>query len=75
MQIWAASPVSVVAANDPWIDSEVEIDLGDGMPVECAISLENLRTIPRVLLTEPFTRLDAMRMNAVCRALTAATGC
>jgi mRNA-degrading endonuclease toxin of MazEF toxin-antitoxin module len=26
-------------------------------------------------LTEPITKLDSERMNAICRALTQATGC
>lgn len=57
------------------IDSEVELGPGDGMPVDCVISFDNLRTVPRALLTEPITRLDAPRMNVVCRALASATGC
>ncbi len=35
------------------------------MPVECAISLDNLRTVPRSLLTEPITRLDAARIDQI----------
>jgi mRNA-degrading endonuclease toxin of MazEF toxin-antitoxin module len=45
------------------------------MPVECAVSLDNLRTVPRALLTEPITKLDPARMEAVCRALAHSTGC
>lgn len=45
------------------------------MPIECVVSLDNLRTFPQALLTESITRLDPDRMDAICRALTRATGC
>lgn len=67
--------VALVTRTLRGIDSEVELGPADGMPVDCAISLDNLRTVPRALLTEPITQLDATRVNAVCRALAAATGC
>lgn len=54
---------------------EVEIGPADGMPVECAVSLDNLRTVPRGLLTEPITKLGPTRMGAVCRALAQSAGC
>lgn len=57
------------------IPTEVPLGPGDGMPVECAISLDNLRTVPQNLLTQPITRLDSVKLDAVCRALAAATGC
>ena len=45
------------------------------MPVEYAVSLDNLRTPPKALLTEPITKLVPERMDAICRALMQATGC
>ena len=57
------------------IDTEVELGPEDGMPIACAVSLDNLRTVPQALLTESITRLDAQRMTAVCQALARATGC
>jgi mRNA interferase MazF len=57
------------------IDTEVQIGPVDGMPVECAISLDNLRTVPRALITESITRLDAARMSDVCRALSRSVNC
>jgi mRNA-degrading endonuclease toxin of MazEF toxin-antitoxin module len=36
---------------------------------------DNLRTVPRALLTEPITKLDPARMGAVCRALAHSAGC
>lgn len=62
--------VALVTRTIRGIDTEIPIGPADGMPVECAISLDNLRTVPRSLLTEPITRLSAPRMEEICRALT-----
>lgn len=43
------------------------------MSRECVVSLDNLRTVPK--LVEPITELGAERMDRVCRALGVATGC
>ena len=67
--------VALVTRTIRGIDTEVVIGPADGMPVECAISLDNLRTVPRVLLTETITQLDAARMDEVCRALARAVAC
>jgi mRNA interferase MazF len=45
--------VALVTRTVRGIETEVEIGPADGMPVECAVSLDNLRTVPRGLLTEP----------------------
>ena len=45
------------------------------MPRECAIGLDNLRTVPKSLLTEEITVLGAERMHEVCQALDLATSC
>jgi mRNA interferase MazF len=67
--------VALVTRTVRGIESEVKIGPADGMPVECAVSLDNLRTVPRSLLTEPITKLDPARMGAVCRALAHSAGC
>lgn len=67
--------VALVTRTIRGVESEVQIGPADGMPVECAVSLDNLRTVPRALLTEPITRLEPARMDAVCRALAHSTGC
>jgi hypothetical protein len=41
------------------------------MPVACAASLGNLRTVPQALLTASIARLDAERIDAICRAANA----
>jgi mRNA interferase MazF len=67
--------VALVTRTIRGIETEVQIGPADGMPVECAVSLDNLRTVPRALLTEPIIKLDSARMEAVCRALAHSTGC
>ena len=67
--------VALVTRTIRGIDTEVQLGPADGMPVECAVSLDNLRTVPQTLLTESITQLGSERMGAVCRALARATGC
>ena len=57
------------------IPTEVHLDESDGMPQECALSLDNLTLVPRALFTERICRLAPDRMEAVCRALSIATAC
>ena len=67
--------VALVTRTVRNIPTEVRLTGDDGMAVECAISLDNVRTVPRALLTEQITSLSGTRMHEVCRALAAATGC
>ncbi|MHB8468883.1 MAG: type II toxin-antitoxin system PemK/MazF family toxin [Gaiellaceae bacterium] len=57
------------------IPTEVILDLNDGMPEECALSLDNLTLVPKELFRTRITRLSVERMREVCRALTLASGC
>ena len=67
--------VALVTRTSRGIATEVEIGPADGMPIDCVISLDNLRTVPRALLTEPITTLDATKLDAICKALVRASGC
>jgi mRNA interferase MazF len=67
--------VGLVRRTTRGIATEVEIGPADGMPIECVISLDNLRTVPRALLTEPITKLDASKLDAICEALVLSAGC
>jgi mRNA interferase MazF len=67
--------VAFVTRTIRGIETEVEIGPDDGMPVACAVSLDNPRTVPQALLTQAITMLDATKMDLVCRALVRATGC
>jgi mRNA interferase MazF len=57
------------------IPTEVVLDRSDGMPEECALSLDNLTSVPAALFRERITRLSVDRMADVCRALALASGC
>jgi mRNA-degrading endonuclease toxin of MazEF toxin-antitoxin module len=45
------------------------------MPLPCALSLDNLTTMPQGFLVERVRRLDIAKMAAVRRTLRVATGC
>jgi mRNA interferase MazF len=57
------------------IPTEVALDCDDGMPEDCALSLDNLTLVPKEFFRERITRLSVQRMSDVCRALALASGC
>jgi mRNA interferase MazF len=50
----------------------VEVLLGkeDGLPVKCAVNLDEIITIPKSSLVERITALSPVKMSAVARAIT-----
>ncbi len=71
----AAVIVAMVTTRRRDIPTEVGLDVEDGMPRPCVVSLDNLVTERKAHLVERITRLGPDRMHEVCRALTVATGC
>lgn len=67
--------VATITSRTRGLRSEVPLGTDDGMPRECVISLDNLRTIPKALLTEPITKLAPERISEVCKALKDAVDC
>jgi mRNA interferase MazF len=57
------------------IPTEVALGRADGMPDVCALSFDNLTTVPKTLLTARITTLPEARLPDLCAALHAATGC
>lgn len=57
------------------IPTEVLLDEDDGMPESCALTFDNITTMPKALLTRRITRLSVEKLEATCRALRAATAC
>lgn len=57
------------------IPIEVRLDADDGVPRDCVVNFDNIRTVSCALLSEPITTLSGPRMHEVCRALAIATGC
>ncbi len=67
--------VAAVTRTIRSIPTQVELDEGDGMPVACAVNLDNLLMMPLRQLTERVSDLSPERMAEVCAALDAATEC
>jgi mRNA interferase MazF len=57
------------------IPTEVRLTRADGMPEDCALSFDNLTTVPKSLLTTRITSVPDGRLAELCDALRAATGC
>jgi mRNA interferase MazF len=57
------------------IATHVHLGPDDGMPSECALTFDNLVTVPKALLTERITRLRPAKLAELCTALGIATGC
>jgi mRNA interferase MazF len=57
------------------LPTEVPLTREDGMPQDCALSFDNLITVRQSLLTERITTVPVERLDELCDALRAATGC
>jgi mRNA-degrading endonuclease toxin of MazEF toxin-antitoxin module len=45
------------------------------MPDDCALSFDNLTSVPKAMLTKRITTVPDARLPELCDALRAATGC
>lgn len=57
------------------IPTEVRLGRDDGMPSDCALTLDNTLPVPRAYFVERICALRGNRMREVCDALAIATGC
>jgi mRNA interferase MazF len=57
------------------IPTEVPLSRADGMPDDCALSFDNVTTVPKERLTERITAVPAARRAELCSALAVAVGC
>ena len=57
------------------IPTEVPLDRSDGMPVECVLTVDNVRVVRKASLTVRITTLRPDRLRAVCDALAIAVAC
>lgn len=57
------------------IPTEVRLGRADGLPEECALTFDNLTTVPKALLTQRITEIPGARREELRAALRAATGC
>ncbi|MGA8354000.1 MAG: type II toxin-antitoxin system PemK/MazF family toxin [Solirubrobacteraceae bacterium] len=67
--------VALITTRVRGIPSEVPLGAEDGLPRPCAISLDNLRTVPKAQLVQPITMLGPDKLALLCKALQAATDC
>jgi mRNA interferase MazF len=67
-----AAPVTRTARGIP---TELALGPEDGMPVDCAVSFDNLRVVPKAYLVERILALDPLRMREACSALRVAVDC
>jgi mRNA interferase MazF len=51
------------------IKTEVSLDEKDGMPVKCVVNLDDIATIPKVVLIDKLTTLSAEKMQDVTDAI------
>jgi len=61
--------VAMVTRTIRGIPVEVLLGPEDGMPVECAVNLDNLLTIPKSRLRQRITALPPSQMTAVAKAV------
>ena len=61
--------VAPLTRTERRIPTEVALDRSDGMPAHCVVNLDDIATIPRSLLGERITLLNADRMRAVAGAI------
>jgi mRNA interferase MazF len=57
------------------IPTEVPLGREDGLPAECALTLDNVAVLPKAFFIERISTLGPDRMASVCRALAVATAC
>lgn len=57
------------------LPTEVALDIDDGLPRPCVVSLDNVQPLAAATLVERITQLDPARLAAVCEALAVATEC
>ena len=57
------------------IPTEVPLGETDGMPADCALTLDNVTLVRVALCTDRITRLGPDQMQDVCEAMRIATAC
>jgi mRNA interferase MazF len=75
IDVLTAVVVAPITRTVHHIDSEVLLDETDGMPQVCAASFDNLRTVPKSLLTQRVAGLSPPRIFDMCSALGFALDC
>ena len=67
--ICAAITVAPIMRTIRNIPVEVVLDRSDGMPARCIVNLDDITTLPRVLITQRITALSTEKMQQVDQAV------
>ena len=57
------------------IPTEVAISRGEGLAFDCVATFDNIKSVPRALLTRRLGRIDPGRWHEVCSAMRASIAC
>lgn|SRR4026209_351899 len=60
------APISRTVRNIP---VEVVLDRSDGMPARCVVNLDDITTLPKVLIQQRITALSAEKLQQVDQAI------
>ena len=68
-RVRTAVAVGIITRTIRAVPVEVPLGMGDGMPQECVVNLDDIITIPKTRLVERITTLSPQKMTAVARAI------
>ena len=68
-QVRAAITVAPVTRTVRTIPVEVILDRSDGMPARCVVNLDDITTLPKVLIKERITALSPEKIKRVDEAI------
>ena len=68
-RVRAAITVAPVARTIRSIPVEVILDQSDGMPARCVVNLDDITTLPKVLIKQRITALSTERIQQVDQAI------
>jgi mRNA interferase MazF len=65
----AATTVAPVTRTIRNIPVEVSLDRGDGMPARCVVNLDDITTLPKVLIKQRITALSVEKIRQIDDAI------
>ena len=68
-RVRAAITVAPVTRTIRNIPVEVPLDRSDGMPVRCVVNLDDITTLPKVLIKQRITALSAGKIHQIDDAI------
>ena len=68
-QVRAAITVAPITRTVRNIPVEVVLDRNDGMPARCVVNLDDITTLPKVLIKQRITALSAEKLRHVDQAI------